>query len=112
MKNLFLILLLIAGCNSKPKLDLPPVETFSTQAYHEQVSKRLYDSDSLVNVYEKEILKLDSIIFYQKKINDSLRTKLFLANFKIQKVKKYLNICIKNPTQDKFLKGWIRRAVE
>lgn len=47
-----------------------------------------------------------------KSINDSLTTQLFLAKYRIERVKYYLNICLKNPSQDKFLKGWIRRAVQ
>jgi hypothetical protein len=42
---------------------------------------------------------------------DSLSSKLFLAEYKIQRVKYYLNIAIKNPSQTKFLKGWIKRAI-
>lgn len=45
-------------------------------------------------------------------INDSLSTNLFLANYKVEKVKFYLAICLRDKTQDKFLKGWVRRAVE
>lgn len=43
---------------------------------------------------------------------DSIRNMLHLYKFKIERVKYYLNICLKNPNQDKFLKGWIRRAVQ
>jgi hypothetical protein len=42
---------------------------------------------------------------------DSLSRKLFLAEYKIQRVKYYLHIAIKNPSQTKFLKGWIKRAI-
>jgi hypothetical protein len=42
---------------------------------------------------------------------DSLRTKLFIANYKLERVKYYLNITIKDPSQTKFLKGWIKRAI-
>lgn len=41
-----------------------------------------------------------------------LRDTLFFQSAQLSNVKKYLNICLKNPTQDKFLKGWIRRAIE
>lgn len=68
------------------------------------ISIPIFDSsteDSLREVLQKEISQ-----------NDSLRTQLGRANLKINKVKFYLNICLKNSSQDKFLKGWIRRAVE
>lgn len=47
-----------------------------------------------------------------KQTIDSLRTALFLEKFKVTKVRKYLKICIHNPSQDKFLKGWIKRAIQ
>lgn len=43
---------------------------------------------------------------------DSISNKLFLSNYKVEKVRYYLNICLRDRTQDKFLKGWIRRAIE
>lgn len=44
--------------------------------------------------------------------NAKLKTKFFIASYKIEKVRYYLNICLKNKSQDKFLKGWVRRAIE
>jgi hypothetical protein len=52
--------------------------------------------------------KCDSI----KKLSDSIAAKLFLAQYKLERVKYYLKICLRNPSQDKFLKGWIKRAIE
>ena len=52
--------------------------------------------------------KYDSI----KAITDSLRTKLFLVNYKIEKVKFYTRLVDKKPSQMVFYKGWIIRAVE
>ena len=43
---------------------------------------------------------------------DSLKERLFVSDYKLQRVRYYLNIAIKNPSQTKFLKGWIRRAIE
>lgn len=48
---------------------------------------------------------------YQKTI-DSLKTALNISKFKIQKVKYYLAIVDKRPSQIKYLKGWVRRAVK
>jgi len=62
--------------------------------------------------YRKKLVKVsidykaDSSGFMaRKKTIDSLKTELFLSQFRVQKVRYYLNICIKNPSQDKFLKG-------
>ena len=38
--------------------------------------------------------------------------KLFVANLKIERVRYYLAIAQKNPSQTKFLKGWINRALD
>jgi len=58
-------------------------------------------------------VKVDSAYCAQlKKTNDSLYSKLFLANYKVEKVKYYLAIIARNPSQRKFLLGWMRRAVQ
>ncbi len=36
----------------------------------------------------------------------------FLANFTIGKIARYVNICMKDRTQERFLLGWIRRSLE
>lgn len=54
------------------------------------------------------IIRNDSL---QAKV-DSLKTELFLAKYKIEKVKYYLAIVRRNPSQQKFLRGWVIRAVE
>jgi hypothetical protein len=45
-------------------------------------------------------------------IVDSLNKKLFVANLKLERVRYYLAIAQKNPSQTKFLKGWINRALD
>jgi hypothetical protein len=45
-------------------------------------------------------------------IIDSLKTKLFLAEYKVEKVKFYTKIVDRKPSQLKFYKGWIKRAVK
>jgi hypothetical protein len=41
-------------------------------------------------------------------LSDSLK----VAHFKIERVQFYNNICIKKPSQTKFLTGWIKRATK
>lgn len=43
---------------------------------------------------------------------DSLQTQLFMAKYKIERVRYYLKICKRNPKQTKFLVSWINRAIE
>jgi hypothetical protein len=55
--------------------------------------------------------KVDSVAYYKAKC-DSLKSKLFLANFQIEKVKYYVKICQRKPTQKRFLLGWVSDAVK
>jgi hypothetical protein len=65
-------------------------------------------SDSKFQNQSSDTCKTDSL----KHVTDSLTRKLFVAEYKLQRVKYYLNIAIKNPSQTKFLKGWIKRAIQ
>jgi hypothetical protein len=56
------------------------------------------------------VTQTQSIASLQRKC-DSLQLVIKDKNFRLNRVKFYLNICIKHPNQDKFLKGWIKRAV-
>lgn len=47
-----------------------------------------------------------------KAVIKTLNSKLFLANYKVERVRYYLKIAIKNPSQTKFLKSWIGRAIQ
>jgi hypothetical protein len=58
-----------------------------------------------------KVVKIDTVYVKDQKETDSLKTKLFIANYKMERVKYYLKICLRNPKQDRFLKGWINRAV-
>ncbi|MEO9145072.1 MAG: hypothetical protein ABI237_05895 [Ginsengibacter sp.] len=44
-------------------------------------------------------------------IIDSLKTKLTVAGFKLERVRYYLKICQRKPSQTKFLVSWINRAI-
>jgi hypothetical protein len=46
----------------------------------------------------------------QQVVND-LRTKLFISNYKIERVRYYMKICQHRPSQTKFLVSWIHRAI-
>ena len=44
-------------------------------------------------------------------VRDSLEEKLFVANYKLARIKRYTDIVDKNSSQLKFYKGWIKRAL-
>jgi hypothetical protein len=59
-------------------------------------------------ITNSDTCKTDSL----KHITDSLKVKLFVAEYKLQRVNYYINIVNKNPSQVKYLKGWIKRAIQ
>lgn len=104
MKALFFISAIFFYSCSNPKSPDPEIKIIHDTVY---VSVKSETPISTLPVSDC-IPRLNKL----SKINDSLSAKLFVSNFKINKVKFYLNICLKNSSQDKFLKGWIRRAVQ
>ena len=75
------------------------------------VDRKIIDTMIVVKSCDSIGMYKDSIKLLLSK-NDSLTNKLFISNYKVEKVRYYLNICLRNKTQDRFLKGWVRRAIE
>jgi len=98
MKLIILIIGLSAvfSCKEKPNLSLSTVNMVTHCVI-----------DTIVK-HDTVFLKSDSLIHQI----DSLKSKLFLANYKVEKVKFYVKIVDRKPNQIKFLKGWINRAVQ
>ncbi len=105
----------LISCKEKPKDPIP-----------DEIAKSIFERDSLLEVYKRENFILDSVrkkqvalisdleelakpVRNNKLYVDSLKTALFRANYRISRVKYHLNICLKNKSQDVFLKGWIAR---
>ena len=68
----------------------------------------------LASEFNNKKLKLDTLTKgYDslKYLSDSLRVKLFLAQYKVENVKNYIKIVKHNPSQMKFFLGWVDRAV-
>lgn len=88
MKKIIILagLFICMNCSAQKPNNFTPVEGGNIE--------KAYQEDSLLHVI------------------DSLRTKLFIANYKIERVRYYNKICIHNPKQTKFLTGWILRAVQ
>lgn len=86
----------ISSCHAQPKM---------AECDHTFCKSFLEAKDSQVVFYKRQYEFIE-------RQNDTLRTKLFLANYRVEKVRYYLNICLRNKSQDKFLKGWVRRAIE
>ena len=101
MKYLLLILLCI-GCHAKVKR-VQEISKPDTVINYIKVTDTLYLNAPVPPPNNFKQLKT---------INDSLYTKLLLSNYKVEKVKYYLGICDRNPSQKKFLFGWMKRAVQ
>lgn len=48
----------------------------------------------------------------EEKLIDTLRAQVFKLKYDIEKIKFYVRICMRNPSQRQFLLGWVRRVVE
>lgn len=115
MKNLILVFLLIlTGCKStnqdspilqptpepvKEIIYVPKIDTVRIQDDH---FKKKYDSIQVIRKRE-----IDSL----KAVNNKLGKELLHNKLIIQNAKYYLNIVNKNASQQKFLRGWMNRAL-
>lgn len=107
MKNLLFFLLLLTSCVTRvPKSDPPGIEAPAPAVV--TTSDTVYVPVAAVCNYDSLLRINDSLMV----VTDTLAKRLLHARLVISNVKYYLNIAIRNPSQDKFLKGWIRRAVE
>ena len=71
---------------------------------HEKYDSVIHRADSIALANQYLTVSKDSL----KHFNDSLRTALFRANYKLIRTQYYVNICMKRPANDKYLKGWLR----
>ena len=103
----------------KPKAKTEQVKPASCDTLKSAYEASLNDHTNRVLICQDSLFECrKSAYLYQKKCDslhlvcDSLNKSLFLSNYKITQAKYYLKICINNPSQDRFLKGWMRRALE
>lgn len=66
---------------------------------------KLEFKDSLYNTVVNNLNACDSS-------NINLRSELFVANYKLGRIKEYCNIVKRDNTQLKFLRGWVNRVLE
>lgn len=99
---LLLAISLMVGCNPKSRIT-PCPEVMRIDTVEVPVPSTAADLSTMdLKNYTDSITR----------VIDTLRTNLFISNYKVEKVKYYLAIVLRNPSQEKFFKGWIRRAVE
>lgn len=109
--GMFFVTVFFAFCSNSPGTQ-PTVKYIEPQkTICDELGQRVFNCDSALNVRDEQLTAARDSLKLMALQNDSLKADLFLSNFKVEKVRYYLNICLKNKTQDKFLKGWIRRAI-
>lgn len=108
-KILFILTIILASCTTECKSDkivgFPGVSNCGT--------KNCDSLQLLLNACRTVLPKADTIRIsvVDKHLVDSLKTELFIYKYKIERVRYHLNICLKNKSQDVFLKGWINRDI-
>lgn len=118
MKNIIIFLLaLTIGCNATKQAKQPTdvlVTNKDTLVVYKPIEKKIVDSNVIKKADSLAILlgKANNQLAAYKHQTDSLKTQLFLANYRVEQVKVYIKICNRKPSQIKFLKGWITRAVQ
>jgi hypothetical protein len=119
---LSLCILQIAACHPKPQVtqvcthDQCKLTIDSLQSDNDDIRNQLLEgyssvtwmADSLAAENNKLYLVIDSL----STNTDSLKTKLFVSNYKLERIKFYVRICMRSPSQKTFLLGWVRRVTE
>lgn len=121
MKKISLVLFLLLGTIScKPKIT-------NSQVNFDVILQHKYDSiNTELNVAKDSIIYLNKLIktkdeFYENHLkslrqcdssNANLRAELFVANYKLGRIKEYCDIVKKNNSQLQFLRGWIIRVLD
>jgi len=109
--GIMIFLFALLSCNSKTKdVELKP--TSANVIVTNTHDSLLMVQDSLVNKISFLVDSIKGENLKLKKQNDSLKSKIFLYKFTISRVRYRIRIVDKNPSQIKYLKGWIRRIVD
>lgn len=91
----------IVACSSPPVKETIYVPVKDTIGEQENIAR-------IIRLEHDITLYRDSL----KLMRDSLGEDLFIANYKLAKIKRYTDIVNKNPKQLKFYKGWINRVLK
>lgn len=106
--------ILFISCNNRIKIEelqnvnsiyLDSIEYLNStiKCYEDSIDKFKNSSDSLIDTLYYDLNNKNYII-------DSLQDELFVAEFKLERIKEYNNIAAKG-NNIKFLRGWINRVL-
>lgn len=97
-----MITLAITACNQTPVekeiIYVPVKDTISDEA----------NIIKIINLERELQITKDSLNY----LRDSLGEDLFVAKYKLSRIKYYTDIVDKKPSQLKYYKGWIKRALK
>lgn len=82
----------------------------STENTKDIIEKQNITIDSLTGELAKIKLELDTCESALEN-QDSLMYENFVLNYKIERIKEYDSIVIRNSSQSKYFRGWIRRVI-
>lgn len=103
MKKLFIVIIanIVTSCRYSP----PVKETI-----YVPVKDTVNEQSNIARIIRLE----HDIVLYQdslRLVRDSLGENLFIANYKLARIKYYTKIVDNKPAQIKFYKGWIKRTL-
>lgn len=106
MKAVILCLLtaLLVSCGTKVQKEDFPTQTMPDTVYVE-----------VPTLNEERIKELEADVAYWKSVADSVVTTIPYSDYmnarRAEKIKYYISICEKNPSNKKFFYGWIKRTM-
>ena len=106
MYRILALLLFLSSCSLKDNSATSNIDTVKVIIIQD------YRTDRLVDSLKLALAKANLKAVNEKLRADSLSLRLFIADYKIEKVNFYLKLCLQDDTQTKYLKGWLRRALE
>lgn len=121
MRNLLLLLITFFALSCKQKV-IVPTENMQTTDSVVYLPSKVVNVDSIVQVKIDSVtesmryLKQENTVLLKrydslKSDNNKLAKDLLHQKLVIENARYYLNIVNKNPTQQKFLRGWMNRAL-
>lgn len=102
MKKVFIIILgilLITSC-----------ERYFGKSNYQIIKEQTEVIDSLKTELQKVIIENET---YKYALNnsDSIKIENFILKYKINRIKQYDSIVIRNSSQSKYFRGWVRRVI-
>lgn len=104
-KVIFILAIAFASCTSKKPAVTQPVDS----------SVNALAADTGNNILNATIIRVDTIYVkdtvLQRKA-DSLLRRTITYDFTMKQIKRYCDIVGRNPSQIKYLRGWVLRAID